>query len=104
MLFGVPCTGAGAGAGVPYTSAAVTTTGSALLIAAWGGDGGVGTVNQTATPGSGWTLIESLFLGSTAYIQAAVAVKAVSAAGTYTCDWTPAEDQGAILFLAAVQA
>ena len=97
-------TRAGAGAGVPYTSASVTTTGSALLIAAWGGDGGVGTVNQTATPGSGWTLIESLFLGSTAYIQAAVAVKAVSAAGTYTCDWTPAEDQGAILFLAAVQA
>lgn len=97
-------TRAGAGAGVAYTSASVTTTGPALLIAAWGGDGGPAVTDQTATPEAGWTLVESLFLGSTSYIQAAVAVKAVSGAGTYTCGWTPTQDQGAILFLAAVQA
>lgn len=97
-------TRAGAGAGVAYTSASVTTTGPALLVSACGGDGGVDTTDQTATPEAGWTTIESLFLGLTAYIQCAVAVKRVSAAGTYTCSWTPVENQGAILFLAAVQA
>jgi hypothetical protein len=96
-------TRAGAGAGVAYTSASVTTTGPALLIAAWGGDGNSGTNDQTATPENGWTLVESLYIGQTAYIQAGVAVKAVSGAGTYTCDWTPVENQGAILFMAAVQ-
>jgi hypothetical protein len=94
----------GAGAGVAYASGSVTTTGPALLVAVWGGDGGVGTADQTATPGAGWTVIDSLFLGFTAYIQAAVAVKLVEDAGTYTCDWTPVENQGAILFLAAIQA
>lgn len=97
-------TRAGAGAGVAYTSASVTTTGPALLIAVWGGDGNAETDDQTAAPGAGWTLIESLFLGDTAYIQAAVAVRHVTSAGSYTCDWTPVMNQGAILFLAAVQA
>jgi hypothetical protein len=96
-------TRAGAGAGVAYTSGDVTTTGKALLVAAWGGDGGVGLTDQTATPGAGWQTVEALFLGGTAYIQAAVAVRHVSAAGTYSCDWTPVENQGAILFLAAVE-
>lgn len=97
-------TRAGAGAGVAYTSASVTTTGPALLVAAWGGDGSQLLTDQTVAPEAGWTLVESLFLGATAYIQAAVAVKAVSGAGTYTVDWTPVQDQGAILFLAAIQA
>jgi hypothetical protein len=97
-------TRAGAGDGVAYTSASVTTTGPALLISAWCGDGFVGITDMSAAPENGWTLIDSLFLTATSYIQAAVAVKAVTSAGTYTCDWTPANSQGAILFLAAVQA
>lgn len=94
----------GAGAGVPYTSGSVTTDGPAILIAVWGGDGGLGLTSQEANPEAGFTTIESLFLPATAYIQAAVAWKYVEAAGTYTCDWTPVENQGAILALVAIQA
>lgn len=94
---------AGAGAGVPYTSASVTITGPALLVSVWGGDGGFG-ISQEANPEAGWTSIESLNLPDTSYIQAHCAVKRVSAAGTYTVDWTPVANQGAIIFLAAVQA
>jgi hypothetical protein len=97
-------TRAAAGDGVAYTSASVTTTGPALLIAAWGGDGGTGVASQEANPEEGWTVVEELNLPGTPYIQACVAVKAVSAAGTYTCDWAPVSSQGAILFMAAVQA
>lgn len=97
-------TRAGAGDGVAYTSASVTTTGPALLIAVWGGDGGPALDSQQANPEAGWTSIQSLNLPATAYIQAHCAVKYVPVAGTYTCDWTPVRDQGAILFLAAVQA
>lgn len=95
---------AAAGAGVAATSGTVTTTGPALLVSFWGGDGGVGTLDQTATPSAGWTTTDSLFLGGTAYIQAAAAVRQVSAAGTYSVDWTPVANQGAILFIAAIQA
>jgi hypothetical protein len=97
-------TRAGAGDGVAYTSASVTTTGPALLVAVWSGDGYAGITDMSAAPENGWTLLESLFLTGASYIQAALAVKAVSSAGTYTVDWTPANSQGAILFLAAVQA
>lgn len=95
---------AAAGAGMAATSGTVTTTGPALLVSFWSGDGGLGTTDQTATPSAGWTTTDSLFLGSTAYIQAAAAVRQVSSAGTYSVDWTPAANQGAILFIAAIQA
>lgn len=96
-------TRAGAGDGVAYTSASVDTTGPALLIALWAGDGGVGVASQTVVQEAGWEMIESLFLTNTAYIQAAMAAKRVSGAGTYTCDWAPVASQGAILGLVAVQ-
>ena len=92
------------GAGLPVTSDPVTVTGPALLVAFWSGDGGVGTTNQTATPEAGWTLVESLFLGNTAYIQSACAVRAVTEPGDYTVAWTPVVNQGAILSLVAYQA
>lgn len=95
-------TRAAAGAGVSYTSASVVATGPALLVAIWGGDGGGDLSDQTATPENGWTVAESLFLGNTAYIQACVATKVV-AAGTHTCAWTPTQNQGAILAMAAFQ-
>lgn len=95
-------TRAAPGANTPITSDSVTTTGPAILVALWSGDGGVGTTDQTATPGDGWTLVEYEFLGSTAYIQAAVAIKFVEA-GTHTATWTAVANQGAILGLVAVQ-
>lgn len=95
-------TRAAPGAGVPITSDAVVTTGPALLVALWSGDGGVGTTDQTATPADGWIPVEFKFLGSTAYIQASVAVKWVEA-GTHTATWTAVANQGAILGLVAIQ-
>lgn len=97
-------TRAGAGAGVAYASAAVTVTGPALLVAFWCGDGNEVTPDQSAAAESGWEIVESLFLGMTAYIQAACAVKRVTGAGDYTCSWTPVANQGAILGLVAIQA
>lgn len=97
-------TRAGAGDGVAYTSASVTTTGPALLVSVWSGDGGLDRPSQAANPGAGWTSIDSLNLPATPYIQSNCAVRQVSSAGTYTCDWAPVSDQGAIIFLAAVQA
>ncbi len=95
---------AAAGAGVAYTSAPVTTTGPAILLAVWGGDGSGNVSSQDANPEAGWTLIEYDFRVSTSYIQAALAYKRVVAAGDYTCTWTPVGNQGAILAMAAVQA
>lgn len=91
------------GAGVAYTSNSVTTTGPALLVAFWGGDGDTTTNPQTANVENGWTMVESLFVTATAYVQAAAAVKQVGA-GTHTVSWTPVANQGAILALVAVQA
>lgn len=92
------------GTGNPVTSDPVTVTGPALLVAFWSGDGGVGTADQTAAPGAGWTPVESLFLGGTAYIQSACAVRYVTDPGDYTVSWTPVVNQGAILSLVAYQA
>jgi hypothetical protein len=97
-------TRAAAGPGAPSVSGSIVTTGPALLLALWGGDGDVDLTDQRATPEKGWTTIESRFLGRTAYIQAALAWKRVDAAGPQACAWTPAQRQGAILAMAAIQA
>lgn len=94
---------AAAGAGVPYSSATVTTSGPALLIASWSGDGGTGLATQQVNVEAGWDMIESDFRTGIGYIQAAVAVKYVPEAGTYSVQWTPVANQGAILALSAHQ-
>lgn len=94
---------AGAGAGVPITSNSVTATGPALLVAMWAGDGGTGLSDLGVAVENGWTLIEYTAITGSTQVQSALAVKSVSA-GTHTCSWTPIANQGAILFLAAVQA
>jgi len=88
--------------GQPLTSASVTTTSAALLVAWWWGDAGVDG-DKTATPDSGFTVIDSV-LAAGALVQCAVAVKQVSAAGTYNVTWTSTPQQGAQLWLVAVQA
>ena len=87
--------------GNPLTSLSVTTTGPATLVAFWWGDG-----NQyfahTAVPDSGFTVIDSLLpIGS--YVQTAVATKDVAAAGTYHVTWNSGGNEGAQLWLVAVQ-
>jgi hypothetical protein len=86
----------------PHTSGSVTTTGAATLIAFWWGDGFPGTP-QSATPGTGFSLIDSNTQERDSFVQCAVAVKNVSAAGTYNVTWTATPTQGAQMWLIAVQ-
>jgi hypothetical protein len=84
------------------TSASVTTTGAATLIAFWWGDGFPGNMSQDATPDSGFTRIDTNAFEMFSFVQCAVAVKNVTAAGTYNLTWTVVPDQGAQLWLVAV--
>lgn len=85
------------------TSGDVTTSGPATLIALWWGDGFF--LHQTAVPDSGFSVIESfLDLPPDSAVQCAVAYRQVAAAGTYHVTWTQAPQQGAVLYLIALQA
>jgi hypothetical protein len=88
-------------AGQPLTSASVTTTGPALLVAWWWGDAGVD-LDKTAVPDNGFTVIDSV-LASGALVQCAVAARQVGVAGTYDLTWASTPQQGAQLWLVAVQ-
>jgi hypothetical protein len=88
--------------GAPNTSDSVTTTGPATLIAFWWGDGFPGTP-QSATPNNGFTVVDTNAQERDSFVQCAVAVKNVTAAGTYNVTWTPTPAQGAQLWLIAVQ-
>ena len=88
--------------GSPLTSGSVTTTGPALLVAFWWGD--AGGLTHDASPNNGFTLIEEFGdLPPNSAVQCFVAVKEVSAAGTYDVTWTETPDQGAPLWLFAFQ-
>lgn len=90
-------------AGLVLTSASVTTTGPATLVAVWWGDAGV--KRMTVKPDNGFTLIDSyLMLPDNSGVQCAVAYRQVDAAGTYRVSWVGAPIQGAILWLFAFQA
>jgi hypothetical protein len=97
-----PVTRAAVGAGVALAAASITTTGPAMLIAIWGGDGASG--QHDANPDGAWTKGQGLNLPDTFYIQAWTATRFVASAGTYTCTWTPTGNEGAILAMVAVQA
>ena len=83
----------------PLVGGSVTTTGPAVLISFWWGNGGV--ESHTATPNNGFTVIESLLL-SGSVIQGAVAVRVVSRSGTYGVSWT-SNDPGGQTWLVAVE-
>ena len=87
--------------GNPITSQSIATTGPATLIAFWWGDAD-GSVAHTAVPNNGFAVIDS-FLDAGSLVQCAVAVKRVTAAGTYSVTWTSSPGQGAQLWIAAVQ-
>lgn len=90
------------GSAQPLTPGSVTTTGPAVLIAIWSGDGW--DLTHTASPDNGFTVIDSyLVLGPTSAVQIAIASKTVTQAGTYTVNWTHTPAQGAALYLLAIQ-
>lgn len=87
--------------GAPLTSDSVVTTGPALLVAWWWGDADVAN-DKTAVPDNGFTVVHSvLFSGE--LVQCAVAVRRVTAPGSYNVTWTATPLQGAQLWIAAVQ-
>ncbi len=84
------------------TSADITTTGPAILLAFWWGD--AGGLMHTASPNNGFTVIESfLNLPPNSAVQSVVAFRQVISAGTYNVSWTHAPSQGAPLWLIALQ-
>jgi hypothetical protein len=91
-----------AGALASLVSASVTTTGPAMLVSFFGGDGAPNRL-LTANPEAGWTKIEEVAIYEVFHVQLACAVKYVPSAGTYTCTWTPDGDQGGVIAMIAVQ-
>lgn len=89
-------------AGSPLRSRGVTTTGPATLIAFWWGDGGFIRHDKTAVPNNGFAVVDAV-LSAGELVQCAVAVKNVSAAGTYDVTWKATPRQGAQLWLVAVE-
>lgn len=83
------------------TSASVTTTGPATLVAVWYGDDASSTPSNPV-PNNGFTVIESNG-NAVESVQMFVATKNVSAAGTYNVTWNTTPLQGAQLYLVAVQ-
>jgi hypothetical protein len=88
-------------AGQPQRSDAVTTTGPALLLAWWWGDAD-GKRAHTARPGAGFVILDSILLRG-GLVQCCLAYKIVEEAGSYDVTWQSSPQQGAILWLAALQ-
>jgi len=87
--------------GDPVQSLSVTTSGPATLVAFWWGDAD-GSVAHAAVPGNGFSRIDAA-LAAGSLVQCAVAVREVQSAGTYSVTWTTTPQQGAQLWLVAVQ-
>jgi hypothetical protein len=91
-----------ADAALVVASKEISVDGPATLLAFWWGDGGV--KRMTATPGDGFTLIDSFVeLPDESGVQGAVAWRQVDAAGTYQVHWTAAPVQGAALWIIAIR-
>lgn len=98
---------AAAGANAALNGANVTTTGPALLVGLWTGDGGVDTDPQDVNAGDNWTLLTQIALEAAqapnGHIQAALLVRQVLTAGDYALQVRPQANQGGILGCVAVQ-
>lgn len=89
-----------AAAGDTVQSGEVSTTGPAVLVALWWGDGYV--FDNHAVPGDGFTEIERvLALPPGSAVQCAVAYRRVDRAGHWRVSWRQAPRQGAVLWLLA---
>jgi len=87
--------------GQPLTSLNVITTGPATLVAFWWGDGNE-SIAHVAIPNNGFKVIDAL-LSTGLLVQAAMATKDVMEAGSYSVTWDSAGQEGAHLYLVAVQ-
>jgi hypothetical protein len=87
--------------GQSITSASVTTTGPATLVAFWWGDGGADE-DKVAVPNNGFVVLDSIGLAGS-LVQCFVAAREVQDAGTYDVTWEATPPQGAQLWLVAVQ-
>lgn len=97
-----------ASAAASVTGPSVTTTGAAVLLSAWWGDANVSNPMSAdlsaAALADGWQKLIEITVESQAHIQAALAARVVSGAGTYSCEWNHVPNQRALMFAAAVQA
>lgn len=85
------------------TSASVTTTGPATLVAFWFGD--QSGLHHSAIPNNGFQIIENFVdLPPNSAVQCVVAMREVATAGTYNVSWTTSPEQGAPLWLLAFPA
>jgi len=98
------------GATSPVSSPSLTTSGPAVLVSWWFGNGGG--AQQTLSAGNGFTKVHDVDFNdvsaagttSSSRIQVGCATRIVTGAGTYSCSWTASTpDQGAILYLAAIE-
>lgn len=98
------------GAGATHTSGSVTTTGRALLVSVCSGTGDVNATAPTQTwptGENGWTVLQSVARSSAAapngHVPLYLAVREVSAAGTYTVGVQTTINEGLMMLLYAVQ-
>ena len=88
--------------GTRLTSGTVRTTGPAVLVACWWGDGR-DRLNR-AVPSDGFRVIEEFVeLPINSGVQGSVAAREVDEAGEYMVTWATAPSQGAILWLFAFE-
>lgn len=84
------------------TSASVSTTGPATLLAFWWGD--ATGLQHSAIPNNGFSIIENFVnLPPNSAVQCVVAARQVTTAGTYNVSWTQNPAEGAVLWLMAFQ-
>lgn len=81
------------------TSATVTTSGPATLVACWFGDA---SALDHIEPDASFTLVDQE-LEATSHVQGALAVRTVASAGTYSVTWTATPAQNAQMWLIAVE-
>lgn len=88
----------------PGTGPSLTTTGAALLVAVWSGDGDQTNTTMSCTSGSPFADLDKMMTIPTAgAVQCADATCTQSAAGTYACTWTWSPTQGAGCYLVSFQ-
>lgn len=91
----------------PVSTPTLTTSGPAVLLSSWWGDGAFCQVS--ASPSAGWTKLHELnkavFVGGC--IQTALAYRVVSGAGTFSCAWSAddggAGTQGGVAYIVSVE-
>jgi hypothetical protein len=88
-------------ASTSVTSMSVTTTGPATIVSCWWGEATL-TSAATVSVNNSFQVIESV-LQPGSVVQGAMAVRTVTAAGTYNVTWSATPSQGAQIWMVAIQ-